>query len=148
MRNTARSFTLATAAVFMVLFLGTAAPKALAQNDRPRGSAYGRFQAPQGNARTGRGERQYRRQRSDSRRTFDQRFDGRFGGRRYGDRFDERQSYGRSYGWGFGDRFENSPFVRPYRTVRVFVYYPFPHWVIRRVYDDPTEAFEPNYDPY
>ncbi|HEV2064573.1 MAG TPA: hypothetical protein VGS00_08485 [Thermoanaerobaculia bacterium] len=148
MRNTARSFTLATAAVFMVLFFGTAAPKALAQNDRPRGSAYGRFQAPQGNARTGRGDRQYRLERSDSRWSFDRRSDRRFDGRRYGDRFDERRFYGRSYGRGFGDRFENRPFVRRYRSVRVFIYDPFPHWVIRRVCVDPTDAFEPNFDPY
>jgi hypothetical protein len=29
-------------------------------------------------------------------------------------------------------------FFRPFRTVRVFVYDPFPHWIIRRVYDDPA----------
>jgi hypothetical protein len=29
------------------------------------------------------------------------------------------------------------PFFRPFRSVRVFVYDPFPHWVVRRVYDDP-----------
>jgi hypothetical protein len=28
------------------------------------------------------------------------------------------------------------PFFRPFRSVRVFVYDPFPHWVVRRVYDD------------
>ena len=29
------------------------------------------------------------------------------------------------------------PFFRPFRSVRVFVYDPFPHWVVRRVYYDP-----------
>ena len=32
--------------------------------------------------------------------------------------------------------FVHRPFFRPFRSVRVFVYDPFPHWVIRRVYDD------------
>jgi hypothetical protein len=176
MRNTARSFTLATAAV-LVLFFGTAAPNALAQNDRRSGSAHDRFQAPQGNARGSRSDRQYRRAPSDSRRSFDRQPDRRLDGRRQGGRFDERRfsdrSYrrgfgdrfdgrrfsGRSYGRGFGDRFGIWPFVRPYRTVRVFVYFPFPHWVLRRVYDDrvyddrvydddQTVVVEPNDDPY
>ncbi len=34
---------------------------------------------------------------------------------------------------------------RPFRTVRVFVYDPFPHWIYRRVYDgyDPYDPFCP-----
>ena len=30
------------------------------------------------------------------------------------------------------------PFFRSFRTARVFVYDPFPHWVVRRVYYDPA----------
>jgi len=40
----------------------------------------------------------------------------------------------------FADRpfFVHRSFVRPFRSVRVFVYDPFPHWAVRRVYyDDP-----------
>lgn len=33
------------------------------------------------------------------------------------------------------------PYFHPYRSVRVFVPFPFPHYVVRRVYD-------PYYDPY
>jgi hypothetical protein len=148
MRNRVRSFAVATAAVFAVLFFGTAAPKALAQNDRSNGSAQRRFQAPRGNGRNGQGDRQYRREGSDSRRGFDRQIDRRFEGRRQGDRFDERRSFGRSYGRGFGDRFDSRAFVRPYRTVRVFVAFPFPHWVLRRIYDDATVMVGPDCNPY
>ena len=40
--------------------------------------------------------------------------------------------------------FVRHPFVRrPFRTVRVFVYAPFPHWVFRRVYFAPPFACAP-----
>lgn len=146
MRNRVRSFTLATAAVFAALFFGTAAPQALAQSNRSRGSAQGRFEAPRGNARDSGRDRQSLGGRSDSRRSFDRQSGRGFEGQRQ--RFVERRPFGRSYGRGFGDRFESRPFFRPYRTVRVFVAFPYPHWVLRRVYDDATVVYDQDCDPY
>jgi hypothetical protein len=50
-----------------------------------------------------------------------------------------------SYGWGYGSYAQ--PHFDPYRTVRVFVPFPFPHWVFRRVYYGPPVA-SPYYSPY
>ncbi len=133
MRNTARSFMLGTAAVFVVLFFGTAAPKALAQNERPRGSAYGRSQAPQENVR--RNDRQ-----SDNRSLERQYSGGRYsGGRYYG---------GRYYGGRYYGGFDNRVYAAPYRTVRVFVAFPFPHWILRQVYADGSFVVGPGCNPY
>ncbi|MGE5412715.1 MAG: hypothetical protein ACM3NW_00955 [Syntrophomonadaceae bacterium] len=64
---------------------------------------------------------------------------GRYGvGRGYG-------YIGPSYGWGYGSYVQ--PYFAPYRTVRVFVPFPFPHWIFRRVYDGPPVA-TPYYSPY
>lgn len=38
------------------------------------------------------------------------------------------------------------PFFRPHRFVRVFVPFPFPHFVVRTVYYGP--AYDPGYDGY
>ncbi len=38
------------------------------------------------------------------------------------------------------------PFFRPHRFVRVFVPFPFPHFVVRTVYYGP--AYDPGYYPY
>ena len=146
MRNKVRSFTMAPAAVFAALFFGTAAPQALAQSNRSRGSDQGRIESLRRNARDSGRDRQYRGERSDSRRSFDRQSGRRFDGQRQG--FRQRQFFGRSYERGFGDRFESRPFFRPYRTVRVFVAWPYPHWVLQRVYDDATVVYDQDCDPY
>jgi hypothetical protein len=108
-----------------MLFLGGPAEKADAQEGSRGATTW----------RGDRDSREFRRGRSDRGRAFDRRFD-RF------DRFDNRPFERR-----FSGRFDNRVFVRPYRTVRVFVYFPFPHWVLRRVYDD-VSVVGPGCDPY
>jgi hypothetical protein len=44
------------------------------------------------------------------------------------------------YGYGYGRAFAPYPYYPGYRTVRVFVYDPFPRWVYRRVYYAPPAA--------
>ena len=130
MGTKARSFSLATAAVSAVLLFGAPAQKADAQERDPRASDTRRHDGANRQFRGGSGERG---------RSFGQRFDN----RSYGQRFDNR-SFGRRFsGWSW-DR----PFFRPFRTVRVFVYEPFPHWILRRVYDDESFEVEPYCDPY
>lgn len=45
-------------------------------------------------------------------------------------------------------RFDNRVYAAPYRTVRVFVAFPFPHWVLQRVYTDATVVLGPGCNPY
>ena len=137
MGTKARSFTLATAAVSAFLLLGAPADKAEAQWRDRRSSD------------TRRGDDSFRRFRGDSGergRSFGQRFDNRSFGWRFGDRsFDRR--FDNRFGRRFEGRFWSRPFYQPFRTVRVFVYEPYPHWILRRVYlDDEEVVVEPDYD--
>jgi hypothetical protein len=119
MRIRARSFLLATAALFAVLFFGGPAEKADARERSPRTTMARRQDG-----------RQFRRGPVFRGRDFGRRFDNRFVGPR------------------FSSRFVGAPFFRPFRTIRVFVYDPFPHWVLRRIYDDATVEVGPDCNPY
>lgn len=119
MSSRARSFSLATAAVFAVLLVG-GAEKADAR-ESPRVTAVRRHAGSGRQFRRGPGER----------------------GRTLGRRFDNR-----SFGGRVSSRFVGRPFFRSFRTVRVFVYDPFPHWILRRIYDDATVVVGPDCNPY
>ena len=90
-------------------------------------------------------------------------------GQHYGYGHSQRYGYGQHYGYGYGYGYGHhgvghgygytspsygsgygsygQPYFDPYRTVRVFVPFPFPHWVFRRVYYGPPVA-APYYSPY
>ena len=59
-----------------------------------------------------------------------------------------RHGYGYTgrFGWGYGP-YVQPYYLNPYRTVRVFVAFPFPHWVFRQVYYGPRVA-APYVSPY
>lgn len=121
MGTKARSFTLATAAVSAVLLFGAPADKADARERAPRRTDTRRHDGGNGELRRRSVER----------------------GRTFGRRFDNR-----SFGGRFSGRFVGRPSFRPFRTVRVFVYEPFPHWILRRIYDDATVVVGPDCSPY
>jgi hypothetical protein len=109
----AKWFAAAATVAFAVLFFGPATSKAFAWDNGPHVSFYGHFPLPHGSISVYSSNGPYRYHRP------------------YYNRFATRPFYGRSY---YGRSYYR-PYFRPYRSVRVFVYDPFPHWVVRRVYD-------------
>ena len=108
----------------LALFFGPSTSEASARDRGPRVAFHGHFGLPHGSVSVYANNGRY--------------------GHRPSYRFYHRPYY-RSYNRPYYNSYYRSsyyrPYVRPYRLVRVYVYYPFPHWAIRRVYD-------PYYDPY
>ncbi len=105
----ARWFAVSATMAFAVLFFGPSMSKAHAWDNGPRVSFSGRFPLPHGSVSVYSNNGPYRYH------------------RRHFNRYAARPFFGRSY---YG-----RSYFRPYRSVRVYVYDPFPHWVVRRVYD-------------
>ena len=145
MLRKAKSFTTVTAAAFVAVFFATAAPKASAQESD---SFYGRFPMPEGSVCIRDNDGRDREGRFRDGRGYGRRYDDRSYDRRYDDRSYVRRYDERSWGRRFGDRDYGRRFFRPYRDARVFIYDPFPHWVVRRVCDDPSVAYDPDCDRY
>jgi len=102
----ARSFVSAAALAFALLSFGPAVPAASAWNGGSRGGFHGRFASHGGFGFHG--------------------HDGRF--------FRGHDRFFPGHGRFFHRQFPFRSFHRPFRLVRVFVSFPFPHWVSRRVF--------------
>ena len=131
---TTRSLVSSIALAFALLFFGPSTSDAQAKDGR-YGRGHGGYSQHYGG-----GHDQHHRYGHSQRYGYGQHYGhGRYGaGHGYG----YTSPY---YGWGYGSYAQ--PYLDPYRTVRVFVPFPFPHWVFRRVYYGPPVA-APYYSPY
>ncbi len=115
MGNKLKSFAVAVALGFAVLFFGPGTSKAQADHFGPHVSFQGHFPLPHGSIDFHAGNGRHFRHQSY-----------------YNQSYYPRHRYARPY---YGNGHSYFRHQRPYRMVRVFVYDPYPRWVYRRVYN-------------